>query len=74
MTSMAATADRIQAKAVEFQPVKLLLALLACPFFLAGFAAYGGYRVLRVVASWMWAAVLVGWEMAQQHLTGEDTS
>lgn len=65
MTSMVATADRIQEKATEFQPIKMLLTLLALPFFVVGWVAYTVYRVVRLVASWLWAAVMVGWETAQ---------
>ncbi|GGM64144.1 hypothetical protein GCM10012275_38370 [Longimycelium tulufanense] len=64
MASIVATADRIQAKAAEFRPARLLLTLLAVPFFLAGLLACLSYRVVWVVAAWMWSAAVVGWEQA----------
>ncbi|MGH3834178.1 MAG: hypothetical protein ACRDSF_00520 [Pseudonocardiaceae bacterium] len=70
MTTITATVDRIQAKAVDVNGVRLLLALLALPFFVAGYIAYGTYRVGQLVASWLWAAVIVGWETAGERGRG----
>lgn len=70
MTTLTATVDRIQAKTVDFNGVRLLLSLLALPFFVVGFVAYGTYRVVKLVASWVWAAVVVGWEIAGERRSG----
>lgn len=70
MTTITATLDRIQARAVDFNAARLLLAVLALPFFLAGFVAYGTYRLAQLVASWLWAAVIVGWETAGERRRG----
>lgn len=70
MTTLTATVDRIQAKTVEFSAVRLLLALIGLPFFVVGYVAYGTYRVAQLVASWVWAAVIVGWETAGERRRG----
>ncbi|UJW32401.1 hypothetical protein L3Q67_01025 [Saccharothrix sp. AJ9571] len=64
MTSMVATASRIEEKAREFEPVRLVLTVLALPFLVLGWTAFMLWRLLRLVASWLWAAAVVGWEAA----------
>lgn len=64
MTTLTATVDRIQARAgsVDWRRV-LLVALMAVPFLLFAAARYV-VRAVGWVAAWLWAAGMVGWEMA----------
>lgn len=66
MTTITATVERIQHKSREFDAARLLLTMIALPFFLVGFLAYHGYRVASVICAWIWAAAVVGWEAASQ--------
>lgn len=53
---MAATFDRVAERAATYQPAKILLTVLAVPFYVVGFVV----GVLWVALAWAWAAVLVG--------------
>lgn len=48
--------DRVQAKASELVPLKVLLSILAAPFYVLGFLV----GVLWFALAWAYAAVLVG--------------
>lgn len=58
--------DRVAARASEVQFVRLLLSLLALPFFVLGVVA----GVLWLAVRWCYAAVLVGFE--QMNRDGDD--
>lgn len=64
--TMAATYDRIQERALDFNLAKALLTLVTLPFFLLGFVAYVVYRVASLAVAFGWAAVLEGWEQSKQ--------
>lgn len=64
--TMAATYDRIQERALDFNLAKALLTLVTLPFFLLGFIAYVVYRVASLVVAFGWAAVLEGWDQSKQ--------
>lgn len=68
--NMAATYDRIQERAVDFNLAKALLTLLALPFFLLGWLGYAVYRVASLVVAFGWAAALEGWEQGKQRKAG----
>lgn len=53
---MITTIDRVQAQAAELQPIRILLSVLAAPFWVLGVVV--GVTLLAV--RWMIAAVLVG--------------
>lgn len=53
---MITTIDRVQTQAAQLQPLKILLSVLAAPFYVLGFV----FGILWVVFSWSLAAVLVG--------------
>lgn len=57
--------ERIAERAAALDPVRLLLALLAAPFLLIGWVAGKTVSIVWLVVSWMWAAVLVGWEQGR---------
>lgn len=48
--------DRIATKAAEVRPLRVLLSVLAAPFYVLGVVA----GLLLVVGAWCYAAVLVG--------------
>ena len=64
MTTLTATVDRINARAatVDWRRV-LLVALMVLPFVLF-YAARLVVRVVGWTAAWLWAAGMVGWEVA----------
>lgn len=64
VTTLTATVDRIQARAdeVDWRRV-LLVALMALPFLVFGAARYV-VRAVGWVLAWLWAAGMVGWDMA----------
>lgn len=66
MTNMAATVDRIQERALDFNLAKALLTLISLPFFILGWVAYGTYRVVSLLVAWVWAALLEGWDQAKR--------
>lgn len=48
--------DRIASMAATFAPLRLLLTVLALPFYVVGFLV----GLVLVAVMWMWAAVVVG--------------
>ena len=66
MTTITAVIQRIETKAPQFNALRTLLILIGVPFFVIGWLAFGAVRFLNLVASWVWAAVIVGWESAKE--------
>lgn len=62
---MITTIDRVQAQAAQLQPLKILLSVLAAPFYVLGWV----FGVVWVVLSWSLAAVLVGVTDARSKVT-----
>lgn len=60
--------ERIAAKAADVRMLRVVLSLLALPFYVLG-AAVG---VLLVVGAWCYAAVLVGVSDARRRGAGND--
>ena len=48
----------------SFDPIRFLLILLSIPFIVVGWVARLVYRVVLVVAMWIWAAAETGWKRA----------
>lgn len=64
MTTLAATVDRVNARAAQVDWRRVgLLALMVLPFLLFAVARYV-VRAVGWVLVWMWAAGMVGWEAA----------
>lgn len=57
--------EDIQAEARTLDPVRVLLTLIAVPFFLAGWIVSKVAVVVWVALTWIWTAVLVGWRTAR---------
>jgi hypothetical protein len=72
LTAMATAGARIQAKAADLDPARVLLGMLALPLLAVGWLAYWTWRLVWLIATWAWAAVLVGWREAAG--TPDDTS
>lgn len=70
MQSIAKTVEQIQDKAREFNMGRFLLVLVSLPFFVLGWVARYGTASVLVVASWVWAAVQVGWKVATEQRKG----
>lgn len=68
--TITAVIQRIETRSVQFNAVRTLLILIGVPFFVIGFIAFGTVRFLNLVASWVWAAVIVGWESAKERRNG----
>ena len=58
--------DQVHAEARELRPLRVLLTLLALPFFLIAFAARLVFVVIWVALTWCWSALVVGWRAAQR--------
>lgn len=54
--------DRVAVQAQQVRPVRVLLSILAAPFYALGFVV----ALVVVVAAWFWAAAQVGWADARQ--------
>lgn len=59
--------DRVAAKAADIRVVRLLLSLLALPFFLIGVLA----AILWLAIRWSYAALLVGFEQIAAPAAGD---
>jgi len=70
MSTITAAIQRIETKAVQFNMVRALLIFIGVPFFVIGFIAFGAVRFMRLVASYLWAALIVGWESAKERRGG----
>lgn len=63
-------ADDVRAEARRIDPAKVVLTLLFVVPFVLGWAAATLVRGAWLVASWTWAAVLVGWRTAYGRADG----
>jgi len=57
--------DSVHAEARELRPLKVLLTLVALPFFLAGVVLGAVVKVAWVAFAWAWAAAVVGYRSAR---------
>lgn len=63
-TTIAGVIERIDTEARDLRPGRVLLTLIAAPFFVIGWvAAHVAAGVWRVV-TWCWVAILVGYRVA----------
>lgn len=62
MSALSRAVDQVEQRAAKVDLGRILLALLALPFFVLGWTARYVVRVL----TWCWAAVQVGWQLATQ--------
>lgn len=62
--ALSSVGEQIQSTAAGLEPARLVLAVLAVPLLAVGWLACWVWRVVWAVASWSWAAVLVGWRYA----------
>lgn len=58
--------DRVAARAADLQVARVLLGILAAPFWLIGFVV----GVIWTAAVWLWAAALVGYSDARKNVSG----
>lgn len=58
--------DEVAEEARNLSALKLVLTVLAVPFFVVGWLASKAVRALAFVAVWAWAAVKVGWRDARR--------
>ena len=56
----------IRTEARSLDPLKVLLTVLAAPFFVVGFVAAWVFRAAFFVGAWGWSAALVGWRRANR--------
>lgn len=54
--------DDVHAHARELRPLRVLLTIIAFPFFLIGLAVRLVFGAVWIVFAWIWAAIVVGWE------------
>ncbi len=64
---MASAVDRVAAAAQEVKPLRIVLSVLAFPFYVLGFVA----ALLWVAVLWVAAAAQVGFADARNRGTGE---
>lgn len=63
-TTVAAVMERIDTEARELHPGRVLLTLLAAPFFIIGWIAAHVVRIAWRAIAWCWVAILVGYRVA----------
>lgn len=59
----------VRAEASSLDPVKVLLTMLAFPFFVAGWLVGQTARLVVVVVAFCWSAGVVGWRQARGERT-----
>lgn len=57
--------DRVTAEAQRMHPLKVLLTILAVPFFVVGWLVGVVVRAAAFVLVWAWAAIKVGFREAR---------
>lgn len=63
-TTISAVVERIDTEARELHPGRVLLTLLAAPFFVIGWVAAHIVSAVWRVITWCWVAILVGYRVA----------
>lgn len=58
--------DNVHAQARELRPLRVLLTVLAFPFFVLGWGIRVVVGAVWFVLAWCWAAVVVGWQAAKR--------
>lgn len=64
MTTLAATAERVTARANAVDYRRVLLALLFAPLFVLGWSARWAVRALVWLGAWVWFGLVEGWQAA----------
>lgn len=63
--SVAHLVEQVRTEASNFDPAEFLLTVLAFPLLVVGWVVGGLFRVVWTVATWMWAAAVVGFRHAK---------
>lgn len=71
MSTIDAFLEDVRSEARSLDPLKVLLTILAGPFFVLGWMAGHAARFLVAVAFFAWSAGVVGWRQARGE-RGED--
>ena len=61
--------DQVHAHARELRPLRVLLTILAFPFFALGWIVRTVFGAIWFVAAWCWAAIVVGWTAGKREST-----
>ncbi|MBM3659483.1 MAG: hypothetical protein FJW95_08245 [Actinobacteria bacterium] len=59
--------DRVHDQARELRPLRVLLTILAAPFFVLGFLVRAVFAIVWVALTWCWAATVVGWQAGKRN-------
>lgn len=54
--------ERIDQQAKEIDPRRVAMTLLALPLFVLGYVVASVCKVVWMVGTWMWVAMLAGWQ------------
>lgn len=54
--------ERIDQQAKEIDPRRVVMTLLALPLFVLGYVVASVCKVVWMVGTWMWVAMLAGWQ------------
>lgn len=63
--SISSVFERIEFESRSLQPARVLLTVIAAPFFGIGWAVGQLFRVTWFVLAWVWTACVVGWRTAR---------
>ena len=58
--------DQVHAHARELRPLRVLLTILAFPFFALGWIVRTVFGAVWFVLAWCWAAIVVGWNTGKR--------
>jgi hypothetical protein len=72
VSAWAQAASRIDERARTLKARQVALFVVAVVPLIAGFVAFWVWRAVWLVVSWLWAAVLEGWETGKRLTTGGD--
>lgn len=63
--------EDIEREARQLNPVRVLLTVIAIPFFLVGWIIGHLAKFVWVAFTWIWTATVVGWRMARKPTAGD---
>lgn len=72
MSAWAQAVSRIDERARTLKARQVALFVVAVVPLIAGFVAFWVWRAIWFIVSWLWAAVLEGWETGKRLATGGD--